>query len=75
MVKAFVRKLVGEIVNSSFYEAIQQEDFVLWVSRALMTLKTQKARILNIMAIFEVYPEVNLADLEQGKAIAVRLLM
>ena len=59
--------MVGEIVNSSFYEAIQQEDLRPVGQPRIDDINDSEGKDLEYIAIFEVYPEVKLADLSKVK--------
>ena len=61
------QEVVGEIVNSSFYEAIQQEDLRPVGQPRIDDINDSEGKDLEYTAIFEVYPEVKLADLSKVK--------
>ena len=59
--KGVRQEVVGEVVNSSFYEAIQQEELRPVGQPRIDDLKDSEGQDLEYLAIFEVYPEVELA--------------
>ncbi len=61
------QEVVGETVNSSFYEAIQQEELRPVGQPRIDDIKSLEGQDLEYTAIFEVYPEVKLADLSKVK--------
>ena len=61
------QEVVGEIVNSSFYEAIQQEELRPVGQPRIDDIKDSEGQDLEYLAVFEVYPEVELADLSKVK--------
>lgn len=61
------QEVVGEIVNSSFYEAIQKEELRPVGQPRIDDIKDAEGQDLEYLAIFEVYPEVELADLKKVK--------
>ena len=61
------QEVIGEIVNSSFYEAIQQEELRPVGQPRIDDIKEAEGQNLEYLAIFEVYPEVKLADLSKVK--------
>ena len=65
--KGVRQEVVGEVVNSSFYEAIQQEDLQPVGQPRIDDLKDSEGQDLEFTAIFEVYPEVKLADISKVK--------
>ncbi len=65
--KGVRQEVVGEVVNSSFYEAIQQEDLRPVGQPRIEDLKDAEGQDLEYMATFEVYPEVKLADISKVK--------
>ena len=65
--KGVRQEVVGEIVNSSFYDAINQEDLRPVGQPRIDDLKDKEGQDLEYMAIFEVYPEVKLADVSKVK--------
>ena len=56
------QEVVGEIVNSSFYEAIQQEDLRPVGQPRIDDINDSEGKDLEYTAIFEVYPEVQFYD-------------
>ena len=65
--KGVRQEVIGEVVNSSFYEAIQQEDLRPVGQPRIDDLNDVEGKDLEFMAIFEVYPEVELAALTKVK--------
>ena len=65
--KGVRQEVIGEIVNSSFYEAIQKEELRPVGQPRIDDLKNAEGQDLEYLAIFEVYPEVKLADLGKVK--------
>ena len=65
--KGVRQEVIGEVVNSSFYEAIQQEDLRPVGQPRIDNLNDVEGKDLEYMAIFEVYPEVELAALTKVK--------
>lgn len=65
--KGVRQEVVGEIVNSSFYDAINQEDLRPVGQPRIDDLQDKEGQDLEYMAIFEVYPEVKLADISKVK--------
>ena len=61
--KGVRQEVVGEIVNSSFYEAIAQEKLQPVGQPRIDDLKDSEGQDLEFLAVFEVYPEIELADL------------
>jgi trigger factor len=65
--KGVRQEVIGEVVNSSFYEAIQQEDLRPVGQPRIDDLKDSEVQDLEYMAIFEVYPEVEITDVSKVK--------
>ena len=65
--KGVRQEVFGEVVNSSFYEAIQQEELRPVGQPRIDDLKDSEGQDLEYLAIFEVYPEVELADISKVK--------
>ncbi|MCT2531315.1 trigger factor [SAR92 clade bacterium H921] len=65
--KGVRQEVIGELVNSSFYEAIQQEDLRPVGQPRIDDLKDSEGQDLEYMAIFEVYPEVEITDVSKVK--------
>ena len=65
--KGVRQEVVGEIINSTFYEAIRQEDLRPVGQPRIDELKDTEGADLEYLAIFEVYPELTLADLSKVK--------
>jgi trigger factor len=61
------QEVIGEIVNSSFYEAIQQEELRPVGQPRIDDIKDSEGQDLEYLAVFEVYPELELADLTKVK--------
>jgi len=65
--KGVRQEVIGEVINSSFYKAIQQEDLRPVGQPRIDDLNDVEGKDLEFMAIFEVYPEVELAALTKVK--------
>ena len=63
--KGLRQEVVGELVNSSFYEAIQQEKLRPVGQPRIDDIQDKPGEDLQYKATFEVYPEVKLADLKK----------
>jgi trigger factor len=63
--KAVRQEVMGEVVNSSFYEAIKQEDLKPVGQPKIDGIVDEDGQDLEYIATFEVYPEVKLADLSK----------
>ena len=63
--KAVRQEVMGEVVNSSFYEAIKQEDLKPVGQPKIDGIVDNPGQDLEYTATFEVYPEVKLADLSK----------
>ena len=63
--KAVRQEVMGEVVNSSFYEAIKQEDLKPVGQPKIDGIVDKDGQDLEYTATFEVYPEVELADLSK----------
>ena len=61
--KAVRQEVLGEVINSSFYEAIKQEDLKPVGQPKIEEIDDSAGQDLEYKATFEVYPEVKLADL------------
>jgi trigger factor len=61
--KGVRQEVIGEMVNSSFYEAIQQEKLRPVGQPQIEDIQDKPGEDLQYKATFEVYPEVKLADL------------
>jgi len=68
--KGVRQEVVGEVVNSSFYEAIKQEDLQPVGQPRIDDVTDVEGQDLEYVAVFEVYPEVALAEL--GKVAIAR---
>ena len=65
--KGVRQEVVGEIVNSSFYEAIQQEDLKPVGQPQINELVDKEGQDVSFLAVFEVFPEVALQPLSEVK--------
>ena len=63
--KGVRQEVIGEIVNSTFYEAISQEKLRPVGQPRIDDIKDAEGQDLEYLAVFEVYPEVALAGLEK----------
>ena len=63
--KAVRQEVMGEVVNSSFYDAINQEDLKPVGQPKIDSIVDNAGQDLEYRATFEVYPEVKLADLSK----------
>jgi len=63
--KAVRQEVIGEVVNSSFYEAIKQEDLQPVGQPKIEDIVDKAGQDLQYKAIFEVYPTVKLTDLSK----------
>jgi trigger factor len=63
--KAVRQEVMGEVVNSSFYDAINQEDLKPVGQPKIDSIVDNAGQDLEYTATFEVYPEVKLADLSK----------
>jgi trigger factor len=63
--KAVRQEVMGEVVNSSFYDAIKQEDLKPVGQPKIDSIVDNAGQDLEYTATFEVYPEVKLADLSK----------
>ena len=63
--KAVRQEVMGEVVNSSFYDAIKQEDLKPVGQPKIDSILDNAGQDLEYTATFEVYPEVKLADLSK----------
>lgn len=61
--KGVRQEVVGEVVNSSFYEAIQQQELSPVGQPKIDDIVDKPGEDLEYRATFEVYPDVKLADL------------
>jgi len=61
--KGVRQEVIGEIVNSSFYEAISQEKLQPVGQPRIDDINDSEGQDLEYLAVFEVYPEIVLADL------------
>lgn len=56
------REVVGEILNSSFYDAVAQHNLRPAGPPAIQEIKDEPGQDLQYVATFEVYPEIQLID-------------
>ena len=63
--KGVRQEVLGEVVNSSFYEAIKEQDLRPVGQPRIDDIKDNPGQDLEYKATFEVYPEVKLADLSK----------
>ncbi len=56
------QEVVGEIVNKTFYEAVTQQDLRPAGRPSIEPVTDEPGRDLEYVAVFEVYPEVAVAD-------------
>lgn len=63
--KGVRQEVIGEIVNSTFYEAISQEKLRPVGQPRIDEIKDSEGQDLEYLAVFEVYPEVTLAELSK----------
>lgn len=56
------QEVVGEVVSRSFYEAVTQEDVRPAGQPSIEETKNEPGQDLEFIAIFEVYPEIELSD-------------
>ena len=54
--------VVGEILQQSFYEAVQQEKLIPAGGPSIEMKTDEAGKDVEFVATFEVYPEINLAD-------------
>ncbi len=63
--KGVRQEVIGEVMNSSFYEAIKQEDLKPVGQPRIDNVTDTEGQDLEYIAVFEVYPEVALADVSK----------
>jgi len=63
--KGVRQEVIGEVVNSSFYEAIKQEELQPVGQPRIDNVTDAEGQDLEYIAVFEVYPEVALANLDK----------
>jgi trigger factor len=61
------REVVGEVLQSSFYEAIRQEELRPAGGPRIEASEVAPGQALEYKAIFEVYPQFDLGSLEGGR--------
>lgn len=61
------QEVLGEVIQSSFYEAVSQEKLRPASSPSIDTQQIDDGQGLEYTATFEVYPEVQLADMSGAK--------
>lgn len=59
------QEVVGEVLSRSFYDAVQKEDVKPAGQPSIEVVKSEPGENLEYVANFEVYPEVELADLAE----------
>lgn len=59
------QEVIGEVVNSSFYEAIKQEELQPVGQPRIDDVTDVEGQDLEYIAVFEVYPEITLAKLDK----------
>ena len=64
--KGVRQEVIGEVVNSSFYEAIKQEELQPVGQPRIDDVTDVEGQDLEYIAVFEVYPEISLAKLEKA---------
>lgn len=60
------QEVLGEVIQSSFYEAVSQEKLRPAGAPAIDTQQAEAGQGLEYTATFEVYPEIELADLSKA---------
>lgn len=63
--KGVRQEVIGEVVNSSFYEAIKQEELQPVGQPRIDDVTDVEGQDLEYIAVFEVYPEITLAKLDK----------
>ena len=58
-------EVIGELMSQSFYDAVSQENLKPAGQPKIEPLDTDEGKDLTFIAIFEVYPEVELPDLKK----------
>ena len=61
--KGVRQEVIGEVINSSFYEAIQKEELRPVGQPRIDEVTDKEGQDLEFMAVFEVFPEVMLMEL------------
>ena len=61
------QEVIGEMVNSSFYEAIQQENLNPVGQPKIDNISDKEGQDVEFLAVFEVFPEVSLKDFSKIK--------
>ncbi len=61
------QEVLGEVIQSSFYEAVSQEKLRPAGSPAIDTQQVEDGKGLEYTATFEIYPEIKLADVAGAK--------
>ena len=56
------QEVIGEMVNSSFYDAIQQENLNPVGQPKIDDISDKEGQDVELLAVFEVIPEVSLKD-------------
>ena len=57
-------EVIGEVMSQSFYDAVSQEDLKPAGQPKIEPIDTDEGKDLKFIAIFEVYPDVELPDLK-----------
>lgn len=57
------QEVIGEVLNRSFFQAVEQEKLQPAGQPAIDSIKDEPGQDLEFIATFEVYPEIELADL------------
>lgn len=65
--KGVRQEVIGEVINSSFYEAIQKEELRPVGQPRIDEVTDKEGQDLEFMAVFEVFPEVKLKDMSKVK--------
>lgn len=61
------QEVLGELMNQTFYEAVEQEDIKPAGRPSIATKTDEQGFDFEYTATFEVYPEISVADLSQFK--------
>ena len=65
--KGVRQEVIGEVINSSFYEAIQKEELRPVGQPRIDEVTDKEGQDLEFMAVFEVFPEVKLKEMSKVK--------
>src|SRR5690625_1701097 len=63
------QEVIGEVLNRSFYEAVEQEKLQPAGQPSIESVKDEAGQDLEFVATFEVYPEIAVADLSEVKVV------